>query len=557
MKKIFNIKSLTLSLILLFHLTARAQQRCEGCERRAYLVEFSNPSNPDYEQKRQEWRDCMTELLGNYVSFSDEDPKVAEASEKCSGFKPDYHEYCFPEIFAVYLAERLTKPCFHMLAMHYYDPSVHRQPEYIFKGSYEPDIEGGRIVEAVTDVFKPIIARMSCELYYNGTTPELVKEWHSEHTLNSPKGLFNKLNIPKPISPLLDDFEKRPVRCDVKIPPPEEICENGTAEIELSAFRDTKGNPSKSFNRIIVSIYKGEILNGENSDLGPDYKVFTIGEGSVKVKYRPPADKDDGWEWLRVYNSCEILPPEKSPMSGTQIDSLIIDQHFPIFCGFFKGTITIIQSWDYADDYGNSYIGSKTVTCKGTFKPIEELRGKEGQPFHWFGPSNVVATWEIKEDMYCGGDADCPGHCRQEFGQGTLAPDMWQELTIMTWVFPLEIKEVADQLGEIGMENYYVISVAPGLSDVITETREKRGDPCVWNVKQSEEDIPGAVIQYKLVDVDELKGHRTWKSKHGATGYSIEITDMPDFQGEHVEPLKPVPDGTDYTYTVTWNLISL
>ena len=135
----------------------------------------------------------------------------------------------------------------------------------------------------------------------------------------------------------------------------------------MSAFRDTKGNPSKSFNRIIVSIYKGEILNGENSDLGPDYKVFTIGEGSVKVKYRPPADKDDGWEWLRVYNSCEILPPEKSPMSGTQIDSLIVDQHFPIFCGFFKGTITITQSWDYADDYGNSYIGSKTVTCKGDF----------------------------------------------------------------------------------------------------------------------------------------------------------------------------------------------
>ncbi|MRR23414.1 hypothetical protein EG830_10610, partial [bacterium] len=138
-------------LLLLVSSYLGAQQSCTECARRALLVEFSNPRNPDYEQKRQEWRDCMTEQLGDYVSFSDEDPKIADASEKCSGFKPDYQEYCFPEIFAVYLAERLTKPCFHMLAMHYYDPAVNKQPEYIFKGSYEPDIEGGRIVEAVTD----------------------------------------------------------------------------------------------------------------------------------------------------------------------------------------------------------------------------------------------------------------------------------------------------------------------------------------------------------------------------------------------------------------------
>ena len=72
-------------------------------------------------------------------------------------------------------------------------------------------------------------------------------------------------------------------------------------------------------------------------------------------------------------------------------------------------------------------------------------------------------------------------------------------MTILTWVFPLEIKEVADQLGNVGMENYYEISVAPSLSDVITETRGKSGNPCVWSVKQSEEDLPGAGIRFKLV----------------------------------------------------------
>jgi len=559
MRKNFHIKPLTLCLILSFHLTAGAQKHCEACARRAMLVEFLNPHNPDYEKQLDAWQECTKKYLGDqaYLGPDTLDPAYKDAIMKCTYLDPPNKWYCYPSMMETYLGERLTNPCFHFLSPILYAPETDKPPEYIFKGSYEAGLEGGRIIEYFEDYKKPVIARMKCELYYNGNTPILVQEWFSENTINDPKALFNKLKMPKNITPVLEEFEKHPVKCEVKIPASEEICENGTAEIELSAFRDTKGNPSKSFNRIIVSIYKGEILNGENSDLGPDYKVFTIGEGSVKVQYRPPADKDDGWDWLRVYNSCEILPAEKAPMSGTLTDSMIVDQHFPFFCGFYKGTITITQSWDYADDYGNSFIGSKTVTCKGTYKPIEELRGREGQPFHLFGPSNVVATWEIKEDMYCGGDADCPGHCRQEFGQGTLAPDMWQELTIMTWVFPLEIKEVADQLGEIGMENYYVISVTPGLSDVITETREKGGDPCVWNVKQSEEDIPGAIIQYKLVDVDKLKGQRTWKSKHGATGYSIEITDMPDFQGEHVEPVKPVPDGTDFTYTVTWNLISL
>jgi hypothetical protein len=322
---------------------------------------------------------------------------------------------------------------------------------------------------------------------------------------------------------------------------------------------DEKGEKPKKWQRLAVKVDFGSLTNGTPCcDTGEDVKFYSFmcEEGEVTIEYKAPDPDRTTLDNITVFNGCIINSPDITGMSMIDIQDEIGVVNIALVNEGYSGTITITQSWDYADDYGNTFIGSKTVTCKGTYKPIEELMGKERQPLHWFGPSKVVATWEIKEDMYCGGD-DCPGHCRQEFGQGTLAPDMWQELTIMTWVFPLEIKEVADQLGEIGMENYYVISVTPGLTDVITETREKGGDPCVWNVKQSEEDIPGAIIQYRLVDVDKLQGHRTWKSKHGATGYSIEITDMPDFQGEHVEPVKPVPDGTDFTYTVTWNLISL
>jgi len=548
------------SLLLLFHSTAGAQQSCIECARRALLVEFSNPRNPDYEQKRQEWRDCMTEQLGDYVSFSDEDPKIADASEKCSGFKPDYQEYCFPEIFAVYLAERLTKPCFHMLAMHYYDPAVNKQPEYIFKGSYEPDIEGGRIVEAVTDEFKPIIARMSCGLYYNGNTPELVMEWHSELTKNSPKGLFNKLNIPKPISPLLDDFEKRPVRCDVKIPPAGEICENGTAEIELSAFRDTEGNPSRNFNRIIVSIHKGEILNGENSDLGPDWKVFTVGDGTVKVKYRPPADKDDGWDWLRVYNSCEILPAEKAPLSGTLTDSMIVDLHFPFFCGFYKGTVTITKSWNYEEVHDNStstYAGSQTVSFDGIFKPKIGTEELENQPIKIYEAASVTGTWNYNEDISCrgAGCGDCQGLYSQEYGSGSLPDLTLTGLMIITNAFPTDNKTVADQLAQFGLENWYDISTPPDNVPTQTRTKDEIDNNCVWSTRKTSAYLVGSDIRYKLIDIGHLSGSVQWNSSKGRTS-DLSITDMTEAIYDQ-KPYDPEKDGNDYSYTIKWDLKAL
>ncbi|MCU0379022.1 MAG: hypothetical protein MUC78_12280 [Bacteroidales bacterium] len=559
MKKALNIKSLALCLMLLFHLTAGAQQRCTECARRAILAEFTNPNNPDYEQKRQEWRDCMTSILGDYVSFSDEDPKIADASEKCSGFKPDYQEYCFPEVFAVYLAERLTKPCFHMLAMHYFDPAVHKQPEYFFKGSYEPDIEGGRIVEAVTDLYKPIIARMSCELYYNGTTPELVQEWHSELTLNSPKGLFNRLNIPKPINHLLYEFEKRPVRCEVKISPPEEICENGTAEIELSGFTDKKGNPSRSFNRIIVSIYKGEILNGENSDFGPDWKVFTVGEGTVKVSYRPPIDKGDGWEWLRVYNSCEILPPEKSPMSGTQIDSLIVDQHFPIYCGFYKGSITVTKSWNYKeenDDYTFTYIGSQTVSFDGIFKPKKGTEEMQDQPIKIYEAANVTSQWNYNEEITCQGTGcSCPGLVTQEYGSGSL-PDMTLiGLIIITNSFPTDDKIVADQLAQLGLENWYDIGTPPDEVPTQTRTKDKIDNNCVWRTRETSAYLVGSDIRYKLKDIGHLSGSVEWNSSQGRTT-DLSVTNMTEAIYDQ-KPFDPEKDGNEYRYSIKWDLKAL
>lgn len=556
----YSKRILTISLlILVVSSQAGAQRRCEECARRAVLDEFTNPNNPDYEQKREEWRQCMKNQLGDYVSFDADDPNVISAAENCEQFEPTDHAYCFPAIVAAFLGEHLTNPCFHMLSLQYFNPDMHRNPEYLFRGSYEGNLEGGRIVEIVTDTYKPVIARMKMQLYYNGNPQELVHEWYSEGTLNSPKGLLNKLNLPENISPLLEEFEKRPVKCEVKFPQPEELCENGEGEIVLSDFTDTRGSRSREFNRIIVSIYKGEILNGEESVFGPDYRVFTLQEGKVKVQYRPPAEKDDGYEWLRVYNTCEILPTEKSPMSGTQIDSLIVDQHFPIFCGFYKGSITVTKSWNYKkenDNYTSTFVGSQSVSFNGIFKPKKGTEEMKDQPIRIYEVANVTSQWKYNEDITCqGAGCSCPGLSSQEYGSGSLPDLTLTGLMIITNSFPTDNKVVADQLAQFGLQNWYDIVTPP--DNVPTQTRVKHeiDNNCVWITSQTSAYLVGSDIRYKLTDIGHLSGSAEWNSSKGKTT-DLSVTNMTEAIYDQ-KPFDPEKDGNEYHYSIKWNLKAL
>lgn len=75
------------------------------------------------------------------------------------------------------MGERFTNPCFHFLSPIFYAPGTDKPPEYIFKGSYEANLTGGRIIEYEEDYKKPVIAKMELRLYYNGNTPEIIQEW--------------------------------------------------------------------------------------------------------------------------------------------------------------------------------------------------------------------------------------------------------------------------------------------------------------------------------------------------------------------------------------------
>lgn len=544
-------------LILLVNFHANAQRRCEGCARHGMLVEFLNPHNQDYEQRLKEWNACMTEQLGDR-EFPEEDslnPELNDAIEKCRELDPPDKWYCYPTMMSVYMGERFTNPCFHFLSPIFYAPETDKPPEYIFKGSYEANLTGGRIIEYFEDYKKPVIAKMELRLYYNGNTPELIQEWSSENTINDPRPLFSKLKTPKSLNPIFEEFEKRPVSIEVEVPTQEELCEKGTGVIVLSGFKDAGGNASREFNRIVVSIYRGKILNGADSDYGPDYKVFNVGEGEVRVEYRPPEDKDDGYEWLRVYNSCDILPKEKHPLSATAPDELIVDQHFPIVCGFYQGTITVSKKWDYTKDHGKSstrYAGSQTVTYTGIFKPIPQMQEMEGQPVRIFGKGQAEGTWQHEERRYCEGDCDCPGMVYEETGSGSVDQLSMDGITIITNSWPSDDKVVTEQLSQFGMVNWYDIFTPSATGKTLSRQRSKNADgQCEWYNRNTETILTESQVRFKLENLEKLSGRESWNSSDETT--AVSITNLTETVYDQ-KPFDPEKGGSDFTYTITWNL---
>ncbi|HUV00276.1 MAG TPA: hypothetical protein VMW32_04865 [Bacteroidales bacterium] len=547
----------TLFLLSLFTV-APAQNNCT-CDRHGMLVEFTNPHNPDYEQKLEEWRKCMSLELGNYVSFEVNDPRVAEASGKCAGLTPEDKWYCYPAIIAAFLGEKLTNSCFHMLSNQYFDPGKHKQPEYIFKGSYVANIEGGRMIEyAGGEVTKPVVARLTLQLYYNGTSPELITEWVTENTINDVRGLLNKTKLPNPIGPTLDEFEKRPASCDIEIKSVKELCDKGVTEIELTKFTDEKGAASKPFNRVMVTVENGKILNGEKCEIGPDYRAFTLEEGKVTVKYQRPANRGgDDYDLLRVYNSCDILPPEKYPLSKTLTEKMIAEKNIPLMCDGYEGTIAITKTWNYTTSDGGRYVGSHSVSYNGMFKPIKEMEGMEDQPVKIFKSANVTGQWKYNEDYYCGGsDCDCEGLVFQEYGSGSVSTLVLENIMVITQIFPTENAVVAKQLGQFGMVNWYDIAT-PGEENLPTQTRRKHhieNVGCVWNESSNKEVLPEVHIRYKLTDSKILQGNRSWQSGMDTEG--LEVSNMTEaiYSQKAYEPDKP---GNEYTYSVTWHLTAL
>ena len=226
-------------------------------------------------------------------------------------------------------------------------PSNPDEPEYSF------DVEMVSGLDEYTDEGRPIRSSIKVELYFDGEQRELVHRWIAwgtwdtiSNTGTSSLGLFHKIEASFREGPdiieILESFEKRPVNCRVN-PDKEELDAGEVIDIEIRDFKDTFGEKSREFNRLVVNTGSGHIMNGEPCEIGPDYRVFKVDNGSVKIIYKAPTNCNETEDRLTVYNSCEILPENRCPINETQIKERLTEKILKIKC--YDASISITKRY--------------------------------------------------------------------------------------------------------------------------------------------------------------------------------------------------------------------
>jgi hypothetical protein len=176
-----------------------------------------------------------------------------------------------------------------------------------------------------------------------------------------------------PLDTLIRDYERTPERARVEVP-------NDTAQaadtvtIKLSELRDDEGRPTQEWQRVLVKVEKGKILNAETK--WKEYYVFKVGDqASVAVQYRAPNGCKPDKETLTVFNNCE-----KRTKQNKRPKNEIGKKQFNIVCDQWDVKIT------YSEELGGTYNpGAKTkitvtrhysVTFKARVKFVKADRRK-------------------------------------------------------------------------------------------------------------------------------------------------------------------------------------
>ena len=235
-------------------------------------------------------------------------------------------------------------------------PKDYKQPEY----SFDVDFVSGLENQARERDNRPIVSRLKVSMYFEGDERELVHEWEAEGTLDEVSGESSGFSVvqrrfgkaykegPK-ITEIIDEFEKRPDDCQMKLE--EEMVKlRQVIEIELSDFKDVMGETSREFNRVMLQVLHGKILNGMPSKYSDGLRIFPIGEEPIKIKYEAPDSCDTSTDSLIINSSCEILNEEREPYADTELDEEIQSKEIPLFCPGVYAIMTLTHKksshWD-------------------------------------------------------------------------------------------------------------------------------------------------------------------------------------------------------------------
>jgi len=372
MKSDRTIKSIALKVTLIFlgffvvmvSTQSVEANDCEWCARGAVVSKCENPDlPPNFDELRASYDECMErELPKDDPSITITDKPDALANQRCRHLKPR-SDFTTASSIMTRIAELHTSACFHFIGKEIIEayrergqregwgwiikPANYKIPEYAFEVIFD-----GVSTEAIDDEGNPG-STLTIDLYYDGDEKILVKSWktvsptytissHYNRMFRNPSAVMRQEH---PLQNLLREFEQTPIRCDV-LPEDITVRSNETREITLTGFSGRNG-PSKSFNRIVVKVDEGEILNGEPLESDPNARVFKVGAGNVTVSYRAPKSCSIEGDTIHVYNSCDIAKTSLVPMSKTRQRDKIASTRISCPTAGWTGTASLRQTHQF------------------------------------------------------------------------------------------------------------------------------------------------------------------------------------------------------------------
>jgi hypothetical protein len=199
----------------------------------------------------------------------------------------------------------------------------------------------------------------------------------------------------QPLEQLIRDYERIPEKCQVK-PPQNEIEAGKTVTIQLTDLLDSEGRPTQPWQRVLVKVKRGKILNGEARALSEEaYRVFKVGNGgTIDVQYQAPDKCENIEENLVVNNTCE---KGEDPGQGFAPKREIGKKDFNIVCNRWSVELTFNKTVGGKEEMGTGLTRELGWTYSATVKAVVELVKSSGSDQIYESKSSNL---DFKDDFW-------------------------------------------------------------------------------------------------------------------------------------------------------------
>lgn len=133
-----------------------------------------------------------------------------------------------------------------------------------------------------------------------------------------------------PVNKKVYDYEHIPRNCEIILE--DDKVDAGQEMIITLKLTDEKNQKPKPWQRVVVKVDRGDIVNGTLCSDEEKLYAFEVGDGDLKVKYRAPLDCNKKDDKITVYNSCDWGRKDVRPLSVTNNEKELKTKKIEIDC---------------------------------------------------------------------------------------------------------------------------------------------------------------------------------------------------------------------------------